>query len=58
MDKWKGVIEEARMVQLSLSHRFNELDPCPQCGIIDLDFRKVCIHRERDDEFGLPRCEL
>jgi hypothetical protein len=53
---WAQVIDAARASQRALLDRSE--DPCPQCGLVNPEWRTQCIHHVRDDEFGLPKCEF
>lgn len=56
MERFQHEITKAQETQRALSSRFDHLDTCPQCGAIDPDYRKTCIHRY-DENFGSPRCD-
>jgi hypothetical protein len=56
MKRYSYFVLKARETQRALIARYEDIDPCPQCGAIDLDYRRTCIHRN-DDRFGSPRCD-
>lgn len=47
-------IDLVRVASLALMSRFDHLDPCPQCGAVDPDYRLTCLHR--NDKRGYPDC--